>query len=94
MPIEPPAGQLRLTQQPVIDFTAKLFTTLLSKVPGQYFSTGGDEINARCYNEDPVVSKDLAAKGQTLAQALDVFTNQTHAAILKMNKTPVVWQGT
>jgi hexosaminidase len=89
---EPPAGQLRLTQQPVIDFTAKLFTSLLTKVTSPYFSTGGDEINSRCYTEDPVVSKDLAAKGQSLDQALDNFTNQTHAAILKLNKTPVVWQ--
>ena len=90
--IEPPAGQLRLTEAPVIDFVRNLFTATVEHTPGPFFSTGGDEINKRCYEEDDVVQGTLNKTGQTLEQALDIFTQKTHAALLESGKIPVVWQ--
>lgn len=57
-----------------------------------YFSTGGDEININCYDQDAPTQKQLNATGQTLEQALDTFTQTTHAAIIEEGKTPVVWE--
>jgi hexosaminidase len=89
---EPPAGQLRLTEQPVVDFTKKLFEAAIKHTPGKYFSTGGDEINVRCYAEDPIVQASLNSTGQTLSQALETFTNKTHQVLVDNGKIPVVWE--
>jgi hexosaminidase len=59
--------------------------------PSGLFSTGGDEINARCYADDAQTQRDL--DGRTLEQALDAFTQATHGALRKLGKTPVVWEG-
>jgi len=57
------------------------------------FSTGGDEINANCYAQDPQTQAGLNSSGRTLEQALDLFTQATHEAIAAEGKTPVVWEG-
>ena len=90
--IEPPAGQLRFTEAPVVGFVRDLFKAAIEHTPGPFFSTGGDEINKRCYAEDDVVQGTLNKTGRTFEQALDDFTQKTHAAILESGKTPVVWQ--
>ena len=64
---------------------AKLF-------PGNYFSTGGDEINAACYTNDTETQEDLAASGRTFEQALDDFTQAEHKALKGIGKTAVVWE--
>jgi len=55
------------------------------------FHTGGDEINANCYQDDAQTQKDLA--GRTVEQALDAFTQATHGALKGLGKTPLVWEG-
>jgi hexosaminidase len=60
--------------------------------PGNYFSTGGDEINAECYADDPKTQEALAASGRTFEQALDDFTQAEHKALNDAGKTAVVWQ--
>ncbi len=68
---------------------------MLSSVAGMFpstlFSTGGDEINVRCYADDAQTQRDLG--GRTLEQALDAFTQATHGALKNLGKTPVVWEG-
>jgi len=59
--------------------------------PSTLFSTGGDEINARCYQDDAQTQQELA--GKTVAQALDTLTQATHGALRSLGKTPVVWEG-
>ena len=61
--------------------------------PSTLMSTGGDEINAKCYEQDAETQADLKSSGQTLEQALDVFTQKTHGAIEAVGKTPAVWEG-
>lgn len=90
---EPPAGQLRFAEPATVNFTANLLATVAKSFPSKYFSTGGDELNVNCYTQDNETQATLNATGKTLEQALDVFTQTTHAALEKMGKTPVVWEG-
>jgi hexosaminidase len=87
---EPPAGQLRLASPATINFTVGLLSAVAEMFPSGLFSTGGDEINARCYADDAQTQRDL--DGRTLEQALDAFTQATHGALRKLGKTPVVWE--
>ncbi|KAA1473838.1 hypothetical protein DENSPDRAFT_882330 [Dentipellis sp. KUC8613] len=54
--------------------------------------TGGDELNIPCYDADEETQQTLNSTGQTLEQALDKFTQASHAALEKEGKTPVVWE--
>jgi hexosaminidase len=60
--------------------------------PGTLFSTGGDEINQKCYEDDAETQKILKEKGWTIENALDTFTQKNHAELRKQNKTAVVWE--
>ena len=88
---EPPAGQLRLASPATVDFTVGMLGAVAELFPSTLFSTGGDEINARCYADDAQTQRDL--DGRTLNQALDAFTQATHGALRELGKTPVVWEG-
>ncbi|EJC98421.1 beta-hexosaminidase [Fomitiporia mediterranea MF3/22] len=87
---EPPAGQLRIASDDTVNFTARLLSDVAKLFPSRLFSTGGDEINAQCYEDDEKTQKSLS--GKTIEQALDGFTNVTHGAIRELGKTPVVWE--
>jgi hexosaminidase len=50
-------------------------------------------MNTNCYAKDPQTQADLNNSGRTLEQALDVFTQATHGALIAEGKTPVVWEG-
>ncbi|KAG7444220.1 N-acetylhexosaminidase [Guyanagaster necrorhizus] len=89
---ELPAGQLRIASSDTVNFTASLVSAISSMFPSKYFSTGGDEINFNCYDDDNVTQADLAAKGVTITQALNSFTESTHGALHVAGKTPVVWE--
>ena len=89
---EPPAGQLRLASPATINFTVDLLSAVAEMFPSTLFSTGGDEINMPCYQNDTETQKDLG--GRTIAQALGAFTEATHGALRNLGKTPVVWEGT
>ncbi|CAL1713581.1 unnamed protein product [Somion occarium] len=89
---EPPAGQLRLASNETTNFAANLLAAVARMFPSTIFSTGGDELNANCYDQDPDTQKSLNETGRTLEQALDVFIKTTHKAIEDLGKTPVVWE--
>ncbi|KAI0354793.1 N-acetylhexosaminidase [Trametes cingulata] len=89
---EPPAGQLRLASPATRNFTADLLAAVARMFPSTVMSTGGDELNTECYVQDAQTQADLKASGRTLEQALDVFTQATHAAIRAEGKTPAVWE--
>lgn len=90
---EPPAGQLRLASAATTNFTASLLSAVAKVLPSKLFSTGGDELNTHCYDEDAPTQADLKSSGKTLEQALDTFTQATHGALIAEGKTPVVWEG-
>ena len=89
---EPPAGQLRFADPEVVNFTTSLLSSVASTLPSSYFSTGGDELNTKCYANDVPTQQQLNATNTTLLEALDTFTHSTHVALIAQNKTPVVWE--
>ncbi|KAF8194331.1 N-acetylhexosaminidase [Mycena galopus ATCC 62051] len=89
---EPPAGQLRLASEATVNFTAGLLKAAAGLFQSQYFSTGGDEINANCYTQDNETQASLAASNQTFAQALNTFTLANHAALRSVGKSAIVWE--
>lgn len=90
--IEPPAGQLRFTEPSTIKFTTSLLNAASSLFPSKYFSTGGDEINIPCYDQDGPTQATLKSTGKTLEQALSTFVQSTHSALRAKGKTAVVWE--
>jgi hypothetical protein len=92
-PEEPPAGQLRFASPATVDFTASLLSSASSMFRSKFFSTGGDEINTKCYDDDEQTQVLLNETRQTLEQALDAFTQKTHAALRAQGKSAVVWEG-
>ena len=88
---EPPAGQLRLADPATINFTAGMLSAAAKMFPSTLFSTGGDQLNRPCYQDDAQTQQDLG--GRTVEQALNNFTQATHGAIRSLGKTPVVWEG-
>ncbi|KAI0927724.1 hypothetical protein AcV5_008183 [Taiwanofungus camphoratus] len=89
---EPPAGQLRFTNETVAKWTAGLFSEVAKMFPSSIVSTGGDEINMNCYNTDEETQLDLNSTGRTFVEALSDFTTGTHSALLAAGKTPAVWE--
>ena len=91
---EPPAGQLRLANATVANWTAGLFAEVAKMFPSSMISTGGDEVQTTCYDDDEETQRDLNATGRTLNEALTDFVHGTHGALVDAGKTPVVWEGT
>lgn len=90
---EPPAGQLRITDDTVVNFTSSLFEALAGMVQSPYVSTGGDEVNAQCYTDDEQTQQALNSTGETFEQALSSFVGATHQVLADAGKIPVVWEG-
>ncbi|KAI9436475.1 glycoside hydrolase superfamily [Lactarius indigo] len=73
-----------------VNFTIGLLSAVVKLFPSTLFGTCGDEINARCDQDDAQTQHDLG--GKTIAQALDTVTQATQAALRSLGKTPVVWE--
>ncbi|KAH9932733.1 N-acetylhexosaminidase [Epithele typhae] len=89
---EPPAGQLRFANETVTKYIGDVFGAMSKMFPSTLFSTGGDELNTKCYDIDEPTQASLNASGKTLEQALDTFTQTTHKVLTDAGKTPVVWE--
>lgn len=57
------------------------------------FSTGGDEINTNCYEEDAETQASLSESGKSLEDALDTFTGRMHDVVRQSGRKVVVWEG-
>ncbi|GAA5835280.1 hypothetical protein JCM5353_003216 [Sporobolomyces roseus] len=90
--VEPPAGQLKLGNPEVLDFSQRLLKNVSSLFPSKYFSSGGDEINNACYEQDPATSAILASANSTINGLLQDFVDGTHYTLIGLGKTPVVWE--
>lgn len=81
---EPPSGQLKIGEPEVDAYVKKLLTATLKLLPGQYFSTGNDEVNLKCYgvkNESDIDESKLKP-----------FVKKAHDVIRQAGKTPAVWE--
>ncbi|KPV78194.1 glycoside hydrolase family 20 protein [Rhodotorula graminis WP1] len=89
---EPPAGQLKLGDPDVLAFSRRVLQDATSSSSSRLFSTGGDEVNERCYLDDPATSAILAAQNVTIDQLLSRFVNGIHDTVREGGKEPVVWE--
>jgi hexosaminidase len=76
-----------------MNFTTSLLKATASMFPSKLFSTGGDELNANCWAKDNQTQAELSAQNKTFEQALDTFTQASHAALRSVGKRAVVWEG-
>jgi len=89
---EPPAGQLRIADERAVKFVQEVFASVAVEFPGTLFSSGGDEVEIRCYDEDEPTQASLKQRNITLEAALADFVTRTHATLRDNGKTPVVWE--
>ncbi|BGP36456.1 Glucosamine-6-phosphate isomerase (Glucosamine-6-phosphate deaminase) (GNPDA) (GlcN6P deaminase) [Rhodotorula kratochvilovae] len=89
---EPPAGQLKIGDPDVLAFSQRVLQDAAELSPSKLMSTGGDEVNERCYLDDPDTSAAMAAQNATLDELLSVFVHSIHDSLRKKGKTPVVWE--
>lgn len=78
---EPPAGQLDLENDDVTPFVYEVLDDLLPIIQSNYFGTGGDELNPKCYDMDV----------STLAPLVREFQSNLGDKLNEYKKTAVVW---
>ena len=90
---EPPAGQLRIASNATKEFTKQLFQSVLSMMTSPLMSTGGDEVNLPCWEEDMETITDLNERNITIADALDEFVVAIQSILKENGKTPFIKSG-
>ncbi|UZJ56163.1 hypothetical protein CBS101457_005483 [Exobasidium rhododendri] len=82
---EPPSGHLDIRKPAATQFIKDLLNEATTYLPGPYFSTGNDEINAHCYG--------LAAGDNAgIDKILKPFVDAIHTHLVGLKRTPVVWE--
>uniref|UniRef100_A0A0K3CA31 Beta-hexosaminidase n=1 Tax=Rhodotorula toruloides TaxID=5286 RepID=A0A0K3CA31_RHOTO len=89
---EPPAGQLRLGRPDTLAFSKRVLQNAAKLSSSAFFSSGGDEMNERCYLDDPETKTALEARNATVDELLGEFVRGLHDTLLVSDKTPVVWE--
>ncbi|TNY19585.1 beta-hexosaminidase [Rhodotorula diobovata] len=89
---EPPAGQLRLGDPDILAFSQRVLADAAKMSSSSLMSTGGDEVNERCYLDDPYTAAAMAARNATLDELLADFVSGLHSSVRANGKTPVVWE--
>ncbi|CDO76788.1 Glycoside Hydrolase Family 20 protein [Trametes cinnabarina] len=87
---EPPAGQLRIASRSTLSFARTLFSSVAAALPGTMMSSGGDEVNLPCWEEDEETVADLARRNITIADALNEFVQTVQGVIKEHGKTPFI----
>ncbi|OSC97365.1 glycoside hydrolase family 20 protein [Trametes coccinea BRFM310] len=87
---EPPAGQLRIASPSTLSFARTLFSSVASALPGTMMSSGGDEVNLPCWEEDEETMADLVQRNITIADALNEFVQTVQGVIKEHGKTPFI----
>lgn len=90
---EPPAGQLRIANEGTLKFAMELFDSVASVFTGTMLSSGGDEVNLACWEEDAETVRDLEKANVTIGEALDRFVREVQGVIKKHNKMPFIKSG-
>ncbi|GAA5964192.1 hypothetical protein JCM8115_002822 [Rhodotorula mucilaginosa] len=89
---EPPAGQITLGHHDALLFSERLLHEAALLTASPLLSTGGDEINERCYLEDEDTAAVMRSRNATLDDLLGEFVIGTHDTVRQHGKIPVVWE--
>ena len=76
-----------------MSFAKTLFDSVASTLPSKMMSSGGDEVNLPCWEEDEQTQADLAQRNITIAEALNEFVRAVQGVIVKHGKTPFIKSG-
>ncbi|TFK87138.1 glycoside hydrolase family 20 protein [Polyporus arcularius HHB13444] len=87
---EPPAGQLRIASPNTLAFAKTFFDSVATALPGTMMSSGGDEVNLPCWEEDGETQADLTQRNITIADALNQFVETVQGVIAAHGKTPFI----
>ncbi|KAH9885996.1 N-acetylhexosaminidase [Cubamyces lactineus] len=87
---EPPAGQLRIASPSTLSFARAMFDSVAATLPGTMMSSGGDEVNLPCWEEDEQTMADLAARNISIADALNEFVQTVQGVITDHGKVPFI----
>lgn len=90
---EPPAGQLRIASNATIEFTKNLFRSVLTMMTSPLMSTGGDEVNLACWEEDEETMANLEDKNITIAEALNKFVVAIQGVLKENKMAPLIKSG-
>ncbi|KAI0630928.1 N-acetylhexosaminidase [Trametes polyzona] len=87
---EPPAGQLRIASPSTVAFAKTMFSSVAETLPGTMMSSGGDEVNLPCWEEDEETVSELTRRNITIADALDQFVQAVQGVIKAHGKIPFI----
>ncbi|KAI0816052.1 N-acetylhexosaminidase [Trametes gibbosa] len=87
---EPPAGQLRIASSSTLEFARTMFSAIADTLPGTMMSSGGDEVNLLCWEEDEQTMSDLVTRNITIEDALNEFVQTVQDVIIQHGKTPFI----
>ncbi|KAJ3558278.1 hypothetical protein NM688_g1015 [Phlebia brevispora] len=87
---EPPAGQLRIASNATLAFARELFASVAGMMPGTMMSSGGDEVNLPCWEDDEETIQDLSINNITIADALNQFIQEVQNVLHQAGKTPFI----
>ncbi|RPA83068.1 hypothetical protein BJ508DRAFT_78474 [Ascobolus immersus RN42] len=89
---QPPSGTLKLGDDPKVnEFNTNLLNDLLPRLKEHtsYYHSGGDEVNAHAYKDDPVIQSEDPQKIQPY---ISRFVNHIHDVVRENGMSPVVWE--
>jgi hexosaminidase len=90
---EPPAGQLRIANKNTLAFVKSLFDSVATIFTGTMMSSGGDEVNLACWEEDEDFVNDLHVANTSIPEALDSFVQEVQSVIKQHGKIPFIKSG-
>ncbi len=90
---EPPAGQLHIASNSTLSFALQMFDSVASNLRGPMMSSGGDEVNLPCWQEDEATVQDLEQSGTTIEDALNAFIQAVQAVLTARGKVPLIKSG-
>ncbi|KAJ1963947.1 Glucosamine-6-phosphate isomerase (Glucosamine-6-phosphate deaminase) (GNPDA) (GlcN6P deaminase) [Dipsacomyces acuminosporus] len=92
---EPPSGQLNIALPEAANFTNKLVNEYAKLFTDSVFHLGGDEVNRKCWGDDPHVQEYLKAHpGQTVETLLAKFYDAVHTNLVGQGKVGMSWEET
>ncbi|KAJ2697581.1 Glucosamine-6-phosphate isomerase (Glucosamine-6-phosphate deaminase) (GNPDA) (GlcN6P deaminase) [Coemansia spiralis] len=91
---EPPSGQLNIALPATVDFVNKLIDEYAGLFTDEAFHIGGDEVNLKCWKDDPIVQNYTAKTGMDVETLLIKWYSQVHDHLDATGKTPLTWEET
>ncbi|KAJ2783888.1 Glucosamine-6-phosphate isomerase (Glucosamine-6-phosphate deaminase) (GNPDA) (GlcN6P deaminase) [Coemansia javaensis] len=92
---EPPSGQLNIAKPAAAEFAMGLIGEYAKLFTDKVFHIGGDEVNRKCWEEDPDVKAYLAGNSSaTVETLLADFYAKVHGAVEGKERVGMSWEET